>query len=417
MDAVWIIFLFALGACVGSFLNVVIYRVPRGESIAFPGSHCPSCGRGIKWFDNIPLLSWLALRGKCRSCKAPISPRYLVVEFITAVLVAGLYVCYYVLRLREGADTFEDTWPVFLAHAMLICGLLACSAVDIEHWIVPLEVCWVVSIIGAACAAASPHSWMPTIEPSTGAMALAAAVGLIIAILLQRYGILVPSFLDAEEKPVATPPLPQRSKPMPGDQAKGNGKPQGKAAKKKQPISVAITKAHGVDPRREILREVLFLAPAFSLAVGAYFLTTQVNACRLGWGWLCDTTSHGAMGGAFGRHFDPLLSAIFGYLIGGLMVWGTRILGTLGFGKEAMGLGDVHLMAAVGAVTGWIVPSIAFFVAPFFGLLWALYLWLRRNQRELPYGPWLAAGTLTVMLFYDRLVGFLQAYLTQGAGG
>ena len=66
-EAVWIIFLFALGACVGSFLNVVIYRLPRGESLVFPGSHCPACGEAIKWYDNVPLVSWLVLRGRCRS--------------------------------------------------------------------------------------------------------------------------------------------------------------------------------------------------------------------------------------------------------------------------------------------------------------------------------------------------------------
>ena len=70
MDAVWIVFLLATGACVGSFLNVVIYRLPRGESIVSPPSHCPNCGRGIRWYDNIPLMSWLLLRGQCRFCEA-----------------------------------------------------------------------------------------------------------------------------------------------------------------------------------------------------------------------------------------------------------------------------------------------------------------------------------------------------------
>jgi leader peptidase (prepilin peptidase)/N-methyltransferase len=123
------------------------------------------------------------------------------------------------------------------------------------------------------------------------------------------------------------------------------------------------------------------------------------------WGGLIDAASGGPA-----AHFNAFLSAIFGYLIGGLLIWGMRILGTLGFGKEAMGLGDVHLLAAVGAVTGWIVPSIAFFVAPIFGLGWALYLWRRKGRRELPYGPWLAAATLVVMLFYDGITNFLRPY-------
>ena len=98
---------------------------------------------------------------------------------------------------------------------------------------------------------------------------------------------------------------------------------------------------------------------------------------------------------------------LFGYLVGGLWIWSMRILGTLGFGKEAMGMGDVHILAAVGAVAGWITPSLAFFLAPMFGLLWAVSLWLGRGQRELPYGPWLALASLVVLLFYDGIVGYL----------
>jgi len=109
-------------------------------------------------------------------------------------------------------------------------------------------------------------------------------------------------------------------------------------------------------------------------------------------------------------HFGAFQAALFGYLIGGLWIWGTRILGTLGFGKEAMGMGDVHILAAVGAVTGWVVPSVAFFLAPIFGVLWAMGLWISRRQRELPYGPWLGIATLAVMLFYDRIVVFLTPY-------
>ncbi|HVF67649.1 MAG TPA: prepilin peptidase, partial [Pyrinomonadaceae bacterium] len=76
------------GALIGSFLNVVIHRVPRDESIAFPASHCPSCGTAIRPYDNIPVVSWAVLRGRCRSCRAPISARYPAVELLTAVLFA-----------------------------------------------------------------------------------------------------------------------------------------------------------------------------------------------------------------------------------------------------------------------------------------------------------------------------------------
>lgn len=78
------------GLLIGSFLNVVVYRVPRGESLVSPGSHCPTCGRPIAAYDNVPVVSWLLLRGRCRRCKAPISVRYPLVELVTGVLFAAV---------------------------------------------------------------------------------------------------------------------------------------------------------------------------------------------------------------------------------------------------------------------------------------------------------------------------------------
>ena len=84
-------FSFAMGACIASFLNVVIWRVPRGESIVSPPSHCPKCNAAIKWYQNIPILSWLALRGKCANCRAPISPRYILIETLGGVLFLAAF--------------------------------------------------------------------------------------------------------------------------------------------------------------------------------------------------------------------------------------------------------------------------------------------------------------------------------------
>lgn len=386
MDILWLIFLIALGACVGSFMNVVIWRLPRGESIVFPGSHCPRCGRGIRWYDNIPLVSWFVLRGRCRSCNAPISPRYILIEAAAAAIVGGLYAWVYMLRMRDGAGPLGESWPTYAAHAVLLCGLLVCSAVDVEKWIVPLEVCWFVSVAGLAAAAARPPAmeFLPPVSPAVGAMSVAAVAGLALALLAQRYGLIRQSFIDADDGAA------------PADKADTGGE---------KPItSVAITKDHGVNPRAEILREVLFLAPAILLAIGAFLLVTKVPWAARAWGRLSSESA----GEQFARHFAGFQSALFGYLVGGLCVWGVRILGTLAFGKEAMGLGDVHILAAVGAVTGWVVPVLAFFIAPFFGLVWAVHLWIGRRQRELPYGPWLGAATLMVLLLYDGIAGLLR---------
>jgi leader peptidase (prepilin peptidase)/N-methyltransferase len=404
METIWIIFLFATGACVGSFLNVVIWRLPRGQSIVFPGSHCPKCGRGIRWYDNLPLVSWCALRGKCRFCKEPISPRYLLIELTTAILVAGLFVCYFMLDVRTlpaPAGNFFNVWPMFVAHASLLCGLLVCAAVDIEMWLVPLEVTWVVSLVGVAAATYSPHPWMPSVSATTAGMSFAAAVGLGIAILLMRLGYIQPSFVDANDKP-----LDETPKEKPGKGVKG-GADKSKPAKTKAPLAVAITAADGVNPRKEVLRELVFLAPAIVLAFAAYELLTRVPALGQAWSGLLSPAKHPQLS----PHLLGAAAAVFGYLIGGALIWGTRILGTLGFGKEAMGLGDVHILAAVGAAAGWVIPVIAFFTAPLLGLLWALYLFFGRKQRELPYGPWLAAGALLAMLCYDLFGGMVRQYI------
>ena len=84
-------FSFWLGACVASFLNVVVWRVPRGESIVSPPSHCPKCNAPIRWYQNIPILSWIMLRGRCANCRKPISPRYLVLELIGGLLALLAY--------------------------------------------------------------------------------------------------------------------------------------------------------------------------------------------------------------------------------------------------------------------------------------------------------------------------------------
>jgi leader peptidase (prepilin peptidase)/N-methyltransferase len=99
-----------------------------------------------------------------------------------------------------------------------------------------------------------------------------------------------------------------------------------------------------------------------------------------------------------------LLGSLFGYFVGCAVVWATRVLGTLGFGKEAMGLGDVHLMGAAGAVVGPVMVIIAFFIAPFFGLGWALFQMLFKKIRQIPYGPFLSLAVLTVMIFHDWIL-------------
>ena len=118
------IFIFVLGAMVGSFLNVVIHRVPLEESIVFPNSACPKCNNPIKPFDNIPILSWLILGGKCRKCKNPISPRYPAVELLTALI-------YLLVYWQIGFNPFLPVAIIFVS------AIIALIFIDAENMILP----------------------------------------------------------------------------------------------------------------------------------------------------------------------------------------------------------------------------------------------------------------------------------------
>ena len=116
-DWYWIVFLFAFGSCVGSFLNVVIYRLPRDKSLVTPRSACPECGQQIAFYDNIPLISWLVLGAKCRNCKTGISPRYFVVELITGLLFGVVYFLYFMTDARNGLGAFgSGGWFFYFVH-------------------------------------------------------------------------------------------------------------------------------------------------------------------------------------------------------------------------------------------------------------------------------------------------------------
>ena len=112
------------GAVIGSFLNVCIHRLPRGTSIVWPASACPACGRALSWFENIPIASYLSLRARCRTCGAPISARYLVIEALTAAMFA-LGWWYY------------GPGPMLISRLIFGCALIVLFAIDLEHHLLP----------------------------------------------------------------------------------------------------------------------------------------------------------------------------------------------------------------------------------------------------------------------------------------
>ena len=154
---------FFFGACWGSFLNVCIWRIPREESVVHPPSHCPGCETRIAWFDNIPVVSWLVLGAKCRSCKTRISPRYISVEIITGLL-------FLLVWFRYGVD---PRTPVYW---LVLFGLLLGTFVDLDHMWIPDRVTWGGIILGLLISPLVPglhgveSAWPSLMRSATGAV-------------------------------------------------------------------------------------------------------------------------------------------------------------------------------------------------------------------------------------------------------
>jgi leader peptidase (prepilin peptidase)/N-methyltransferase len=392
VEWIWLVFIFAFGACIGSFLNVVIYRLPREKSLVSPPSACPSCNTPIRFYNNIPLFSWLLLRGKCPDCKAPISCRYFIVELLTAALFGGFYLWVFWFSRRttgiEGATAMTQFfggggWLFFLVNIALIATFLAASAIDMELWIIPLELCWFVTIagfIGSGVAefvigigAIHEFDLFPTVykSPTFAAITEGGLVGLVVSLIGLFTGAIKPSYemAEDEEGDCEEAVKPQKEEPQFND-------------------------------RLEILKEVVFLLPVMIGALVAVQITRMPSVAEKWDSFVAFPVVSG------------LLGSLGGYLVGCTVVWATRIFGTLAFNKEAMGLGDVHLMGAAGAVIGakWVV--LAFFLAPFLGILWALYQALFKKMRQIPYGPFLSMAVFAVIIFHD----WMQRILTNFYG-
>ncbi len=147
--------LVAAGLAVGSFLNVCIHRLPRGESVVAPPSRCPACGRGLRWFENVPVLSWMVLRGRCRTCRAAISPVYPLVEIAAALVFVLQY--------------WQLGWqPLLAVRLMFAASMIVLGVIDLRHRILPN----VITLPGVGAGVACSLWWEPGLHASmVGALA------------------------------------------------------------------------------------------------------------------------------------------------------------------------------------------------------------------------------------------------------
>jgi leader peptidase (prepilin peptidase) / N-methyltransferase len=275
-------FLLAIGTVVGSFINVCVYRIPMQKSVIWPSSTCPRCWATIPARDNIPIVGWIVLGGRCRSCRDPISARYPLVE----ALVGALFVALLVVDVVLGQRTWAGEIPLWLFtrgfyHMLLVALLVAGSFIDFDLTIIPDQITVTGMILAIALGA-----WFPWIRPDPSSAATAWA----------------------------------------------------------------------------------------GLWVG-----------------------------------------ITGLLVGGGLTWFVRLFGSLVFRREAMGFGDVTLMAMIGAFLGWQAAVLTFFLAPFFGIahaLWKLTKYVGKRlsggqlstaDREIPFGPYLSMAAVALVLAWPWL--------------
>jgi prepilin signal peptidase PulO-like enzyme (type II secretory pathway) len=507
----WLVFTGVMGCCVGSFLNVVVYRMPEGHSLVHPGSHCPRCDTPLAWYDNLPVLGWLLLRARCRYCRSPISVQYPLVEAHTGLIFAALYYAFYMAPMRQDIPHGEAglflTWPVLAVHLALLAALIAATLIDARYFIIPLAIPNTVAIaaltVYPALAALQPASvkYLPhTGVAGTGA-ALGAVVGVALANLLLWLGVL-PRSMDEQSAEAAQaeqastpdqPPATEAPPSVPADQHPGGAASQpsaasGTEADKPVPRETVPIEPHdadvvtppsrlpvllvggaaaamlgatlyhlasplagalaayviaaytliyepikGVDEgeevlpwlpfpniRAEALKELLFmLLPAAGLAAG-WFLASRLGQERaITWSTgrsFSVAAQHASKFPAFVHVFG---GAFLGYLTGAGLVWATRVLGTLAYNKEAMGLGDVHLLGGIGAVIGPLDVTCVFFMAPFLGLLYAAATFgvarmARIRFQPIPYGPHICMATLILLFARDPIAAF--AYERFGLG-
>jgi prepilin signal peptidase PulO-like enzyme (type II secretory pathway) len=451
---IFIVFLFLLGTVIGSFLNVVVWRLPRGESLVSPPSRCPVCLHGLAWYDNIPVFGWLTLRGRCRYCHTPISAQYPTVEFVTGALFVFYYVmffflhrgpCWMVMKPDWAGDpraeyhfvsTIAEHWPQYFLAVFTISALLPAAMIDAKQFWIPQSIPIVMAVVGLLYHTIldRPHEPGTLNLQSGGAAALTvgAGVGLLISLGLLMRGKLARSFAegwpeleidkdpppaDAKEGRIAAmvrrwidryrsklTPEQQRVLNQFKAQADARDKEEAdhrKAEEARQP-QVEAREFTRADIRREIRKEMVFLMPPLLLGIAAFALVTFKGSTGVSWAHFLH--QHDWVSG--------FLGSLLGGMVGGFVVWFCRILGSLWFGREAMGMGDVDLMFGVGTIIGAGAATVAFFVAPFFGIALAIYMFIVGKRRELPFGPYLALGTAFVMIYYCPIAEYLRPGLS-----
>tara|TARA_B100000029_G_scaffold198742_1_gene197065 strand:- start:247 stop:1581 length:1335 start_codon:yes stop_codon:yes gene_type:complete len=335
---------FILGSVIGSFLNVCVHRLPDHYGILsgwkglfHPPSRCPRCLHPIRLIDNVPILGWIKLGGRCFNCRKRISPRYPIVELFNGLLWMIMY-------MVEIGD-FRPTMGPLTGASSLFAGDLSPAATSGSPW--------------------------------TSAEAILHLRYLYHMVLLET--LLVASLIDFDLRII--------------------------------PDSVTVP-AMGIGLLGSLLGTV-YIFPIWFQDRSSVSQVCEILAAGhdsppawLEWireaprmpGWVLTSP-----------HLHGLATSVAGLVVGGGVIWLVRIAGHWVLKQEAMGFGDVTLMAAIGSFIGWQAVLAVFFIAPLFAIVFALANWFLRRERELPYGPFLAMGTLFLLYAFKHIWPNLEA--------
>lgn len=339
----WSLAFFTFGCIVGSFLNVCIHRLPLGISIITPPSHCPHCKYSIPWYLNIPLVTWLALKGRCKNCGAPISPRYFLVELLTGLAFLGAWLEF------GNRDHQYHSMLLALVFALFLAGLIVATFIDFEHFIIPDEITFGGIGVGIVLSFLLPQLQnVPTHGKAVLWSIIGAAAGAGIVYGFSRLGKLLFGR--------------QRFK-WPGE------------------AKIVFTETCLHLPDKEIPYEEIFYRKSDTIVLHA----RTVELIDRGYANVTIKISPTVM--TIGdEKLDPNDVPHLEAESDGIVL-----------PREAMGLGDVKFMAAIGAFIGWAGVVFSLFASAIIGLLVYVPLILagrREWSSRMPYGPYIAMAAV-----------------------
>ncbi len=349
----WSVVFFVFGSIVGSFLNVCIHRMPLGLSVVSPSSHCPYCKYSIPWFLNLPLITWLSLRGKCKNCAAPISPRYFLVELLTGVAFLGCWLAF----------GRESAW-LALVYSIFLAGLITATFIDFEHFIIPDEITLGGIVVGFILSLVLPALHGETLLAGSlmkSLLGIGVGGGLVYFIL--RMGKLLFGRQKIELPPDTTivfsesaVHLPDRDIPY-----------EEIFYRRSDTIHMQVRRVELVDRcYRDVPVRLALLAKRLEIGED---------------------------------QFDPE------------QCWHLEVVASeLVLPREAMGLGDVKFMAAIGAFLGWQATIFSLMFSSLIGSVVGITLIVlgkREWSSRLPYGPYIAAAAVVWLFAGQRILDWI----------